>query len=313
MTDPGIDGPSPLRVVLATDGSATAGLAVDLVAAIDWPPGTSVLVVESIESGPALFGGPWPSVALVQADALEAALQEEATATVQAVADRLAGHGLRAEAKVLRGRPAMTIVEAALQAEADLIVLGSKGHGTIESMLLGSTSSEVVDHASVPVLVARRRRLDRVVLAWDGSATADRAAGLVRSWPIFARSTIRVVTIADVEAPSWVGATEAPATEAASAMLEASDTSRALHASLPDEMAAMLTAAGLAATAELRQGDAASEIIAAAAADGADLIVLGSHGRTGLARLTMGSVAAKVLRHAPSSVLIVREAPSGAR
>ncbi|HEY4632549.1 MAG TPA: universal stress protein, partial [Candidatus Limnocylindrales bacterium] len=75
---------------------------------------------------------------------------------------------------------------------------------------------------------------------------------------------------------------------------------------------AELVAAGLEATAERRDGEPAREILAAAVATGADLIVVGTHGRTGLARLAKGSVAGKVLHHASCSVLIVREAPSPA-
>ena len=72
-------------------------------------------------------------------------------------------------------------------------------------------------------------------------------------------------------------------------------------------MTAGLLAAGLSAEADRSEGDAATEILAAAAASDADLIVIGTHGRTGLARLVLGSVARNVLQHATCSVLIVRE------
>ena len=72
-------------------------------------------------------------------------------------------------------------------------------------------------------------------------------------------------------------------------------------------MTAGLRAAGLSAEADRREGDAATEILAAAVVSEADLIVIGSHGRTGLARLVLGSVARNVLQHATCSVLIVHE------
>ncbi len=56
----------------------------------------------------------------------------------------------------------------------------------------------------------------------------------------------------------------------------------------------------------LRDGDAASEIIRFAAEEGSDLIVMGTHGRTGIERLLLGSVAEKVMREAPCSVLVVK-------
>jgi nucleotide-binding universal stress UspA family protein len=55
-----------------------------------------------------------------------------------------------------------------------------------------------------------------------------------------------------------------------------------------------------------REGDPATEIIRFAAESGIDLIVMGTHGRTGLERLLLGSVAEKVMREAPCSVLVVK-------
>ena len=57
----------------------------------------------------------------------------------------------------------------------------------------------------------------------------------------------------------------------------------------------------------LLEGDPAREIVRAAEEENAELIVVGTHGRTGLARLLMGSVAEQVVRHAPCPVLIVKD------
>lgn len=54
------------------------------------------------------------------------------------------------------------------------------------------------------------------------------------------------------------------------------------------------------------EGDPAAEIVRHAAAAGADVIVLGTHGRTGADRLLMGSVAERVMRDAPCSVMVVK-------
>jgi nucleotide-binding universal stress UspA family protein len=79
------------------------------------------------------------------------------------------------------------------------------------------------------------------------------------------------------------------------------------HARLAAESVAALTAAGREATARTSTGDAAAEIIAAAGEWKADLIVLGSRGRTGLTRLLLGSVARNVLHGSEASVLVVHE------
>lgn len=310
---PPADGPR--RILVAIDGSPAADLAVELVAGLAWPPGTSIRVLEAVDLGPGLFGGPWPSLALTQADELEGALRADAGREVRAASERLEASGRTVTTTVVAGRPATAIVDEAGAVPADLVVLGSRGHGTITAMLLGSVSSEVIDHAPAPVLVARGGVIRRVVLAWDGSTSAEDAATAVRTWRIFSGVDVRVVTVADVGIPWWAGFSDpgAPgAGDTAGVILEAADAARAVAAQLANDMVGSLQAAGRAATADPREGDAAAGIIDAANEVGADLVVIGTHGRTGLARLALGSVAANVLRHAHCSVLVVRASRAGA-
>jgi nucleotide-binding universal stress UspA family protein len=298
-----------MRVLLAIDGSESAGLAVDLVADIAWPTGSEIVVAEAVETGAGIFGGPWPGLAIVSADQIETDLSAQAHRIVDQVRARLERPGLDVKAVVLRGRPATAIVDRARAMRADLIVVGSRGHGTIESMLLGSVSAEVVDHAPAPILVARGRGIGRIVLAWDGSSCATRAADLLRTWPIFAGSKVRVISVADVEFPWWTGFPEAGSPELMPTYVDAADASRRQHDELVRDMTAQLERSGFAAEADRRDGDAATEILAAATASRADLIVMGTRGRTGLTRLILGSVARNVLQHAKCSVLVVREGP----
>ena len=295
-----------MRVLVAIDGSAGAGLAIDLTANIAWPVGTTVRVVEAVEMPAALFGGPWPAFVMVEADAIEADLRAEAARNVVEGRTRLERPGLSVESTDLRGRAATAIIEEAKAMAADLIVVGSRGHGTIESMLLGSVSAEVIDHSPVPVLVARCPGIDRVVLAWDGSSCASRAANLLLSWPFFAGSVVRVVAVADIGVPWWTGLPEMGSPEMMPMYVDAANATRRERDQLAREMTAELQAARLVVETDHREGDAATGILAAASSSNADLIVMGTHGRTGLARLILGSVARNVLHHASCSVLVVR-------
>jgi nucleotide-binding universal stress UspA family protein len=295
------------RLLVATDGSPSADVAVELVARTTWAEPTTVRIVEAIDTLPALFGTLWPTVAIMESDTIDAEIGAAAGETLARVRDRLTRPGVDVDAEVLRGRPATAIVDAADAFAADLIVMGSRGHGTIASMVLGSVSGEVVDHASVPVLVARRPRIARVVLAWDGSSCGRAAADIVRTWPVFRESSVRVVSVAEVEVPWWSGVVVDTAPDLVPALLDAAKALREEHDALARAMANDLRAAGLRADAELRAGDPATGILAAAQAIDADLIVLGTHGRTGPARLVLGSVARNVVRHATCSVLVARE------
>ena len=300
-------GASGMEVLVATDGSEASAIGVELVAALDWPAGTHLLVGEAVDVGPGLFGGPWPAIAAAEEATIEAELRTVARQTVAEAAGTLAGPGRRVETEILTGRPASAIVERARSMHADLIVLGSRGHGTIDGMLMGSVSAEVIDHARVPVLVARGRKIERIVLGWDGSAGAARAADLLCSWPIFARTSVRVVSVSDWMAPWWTGFPQPGSPELVAIYEDALRDSRERHDRLAAEMAATLRSRGIDAQPQRREGDAAAQLLAAATADRADLIVLGTHGRTGLSRLVLGSVARNVVWHAPCSVLVTRE------
>ena len=93
---------------------------------------------------------------------------------------------------------------------------------------------------------------------------------------------------------------------AAEAYHVAAEPSRQQHEEMAQQMAEQLHAAGLDASAVSREGDPAECLVAYAKAHEADLIVVGTRGRTGLRRLLMGSVARNVLLHAHCSVLLAR-------
>ena len=78
------------------------------------------------------------------------------------------------------------------------------------------------------------------------------------------------------------------------------------HKEVAQKAAKVLTDAGFKATARMELGDPRSVLIEAARREKADLLVIGSHGRSGMAKLLLGSVASHVIGHAPCSVLVVK-------
>jgi len=78
------------------------------------------------------------------------------------------------------------------------------------------------------------------------------------------------------------------------------------HQVIADRGVEVLRAAGFDATARVGHGDPRESIVDVARAEHADLVVVGSHGRTGLAKLVLGSTATHVVTHAPCDVLVVR-------
>lgn len=294
-----------MRVLVAYDGSAGADRAVALAEAITWPDGSVLRVVSVIEPTVMPIAGPWDHGAAFVPD-LDAATTAYADSTMLAVVERLRASGASVEGVVLAGRAASAIIDDALEFRADLVIVGSRGHGTIASLLMGSVSSEVVDHASCPVLVARDAMMSRVVFATDGSPSSQAAEAVLARWPIFAGVPMSVVSVADVVHPWTIGIAPTMYEQAADAYAAELREAKDDHQRTAAEAAARLRERGRLAEAEVRDGNPASQIVALAAERGADLIVLGSRGRTGLSRLVLGSVARNVLSGSTTSVLIVR-------
>ncbi len=300
-----------MRILLAIDGSACSDRARDLVAATAWPEDTTIRVVAALEHGPALFGVPWLAVTPVDSNEIEAEMAADLEKTLDAAEARLQAPGRIVVREVLRGRPASAIVNDAHRFRADLVVVGSRGHGQLESMLLGSTSAEIVDHAPCPVLVARTGSIARLVVAEDGSVGAREAVDFLARWPVWRGCPTTVLSIVDVPIPIDTGVAPGMYGEMLDTYTHAHHDSARLHERLAHSTAELLAESGLATVPETRDGDAATTIVRVAEDRHADLIVMGTRGRTGLTRIILGSVARNVLLHAHCSVLIAREHTHG--
>ena len=292
-----------MRVLLAVDGTPQSAVAHGLVRSIRWPDGTQIEILRAQEPLPTIVQFSERTMEII-----ERALDQDAEAHMHSDVRELEAPGRDVVARSVHGRPAWAIVDEAIRMRADLVVLGSRGQGAIATMLLGSVAAEVVDGAPCPVLVARSPKLKRMTLADDGSPDAARAADLIREWPIFDGVDLRVVSVAPVVG---VPVTDGPfGPDVAEKMIAATEALRVEHERVARSRAEALSAGGRRAQSEVRSGGAAAEIVASAAEHDVDLVVVGSRGRTGLARMVLGSVARDVLAHAPCSVLVVRRPSS---
>ena len=298
-----------MRILLAVDGSVSSDHATQLVNSLALPDGSVIRAVAVQEPTLDALGMTWLGAG---DEGVVPDLDESLSAThfrdAVAVAERtLARPGRTVEGFLLKGRPGSQIVDEAKAFEADLVVVGSRGHGTIATMVLGSTASEVVDHAPCPVLVARGDRLGRVAFADDGSPSARTAEEVLGRWPIFDGVDLRVVGVAEVAVPMAAGFTAGLYDQVMASYTQSVDAARKERRDEVAATAARLATSGRTVKAELLEGDPAHTLIEYARTDAIGTMVLGTHGRTGFARLVLGSVARNVLLHVACSVLVVRE------
>jgi nucleotide-binding universal stress UspA family protein len=213
------------------------------------------------------------------------------------------------------GEPAEEIVDLARCASVDMVAMATHGQTGLRHLLMGSVAEEVLRELSIPVLLMRptertedqapprppARRLTAVV-PLDGSPIAEQAldcaAELASSIDVrlvlaAIEPTVGDVGLAEVGViPYWVLADHEAAILRLNEYLKQTAT-RLMHQGLKVET-------------RLAEGSPADEILHISAAEHADLIIMTTRGRSGMERLLMGSVAAKVLQNADVPVLLAR-------
>ena len=206
----------------------------------------------------------------------------------------------RVTTKLVSGQPWQRIVELAEVDTGELMVIGTHGRSGVARVLLGSVAEKVVRHAPCSVLVVHphddAKPFLRVLCPLDASdaadGTASRAAELVEPGGVLA--LLHVVEL-------WSSYFEAPQA------IELVDELRARAAGTLDAHADRLRATTtMPVTTRVLAGNPGAETLLLLDKEPFDLVVMGSHGRTGIKRLVLGSVAEKIVRHAPCPVLVVR-------
>jgi nucleotide-binding universal stress UspA family protein len=146
---------------------------------------------------------------------------------------------------------------------------------------------------------------ETIVVALDGSECANRALDVAVGLAANEGAKLRICSVVD---PIVVAGTAPPSPAADLALAEMEREARRL---VKDAVAAA-KAAGVEASGDMRLGVPYEEILRYAKAAGGDAIVVGTHGRTGVRRFFMGSVAESVLREARCPVIVVKEAAKAA-
>jgi SulP family sulfate permease len=224
------------------------------------------------------------------ADQIPAPVLTRARAHLDEVEREAAAAGVACDTDVIHTslRLYQEIVNQAEKMNADLIVMGRGGRRGLARVRLGQATAKVIGHAHCSVLVVPRNteiKGQRFVLATDGSVYADAATALAGS---FAKILGAPVSVLSVMLPSQSAQRHEEARAAA------------------DRAAAFLASHGIDAEAVVTPGRPDEVIVETTATRKADLIVVGSHGRTGLERTMLGSVSERVIDTASTAILVAK-------
>ena len=138
------------QILVATDGSPNGGYALEQALELAKACAAKLVVVYVRHAARPVLGEPFYQRSVT-------AESRHACETSALALGRAEAAGVEADVEVLEGNPAERILELARLRDVDLIVVGSRGLGTMAGLLLGSVSREVVHRADRPVLVAARR------------------------------------------------------------------------------------------------------------------------------------------------------------
>ena len=268
------------RILLATDGSEYCEGAIRVATALARRDHAKLII-----AGIAVYN---PEYASTVPGIEQAALEQARRNVAVAVA---AAHDIEHEVVVSEAEdPYRGIVDAAAEYQADVIVMGRRGKRGLARSMVGDATARVIGHAPCNVLVVPRGGqlgAHGILVATDGSRYSDAAA----------------------QAAGKLAAASGMPLAVVSAVLPSHNDQRRHEAvAAVERVKSILADQAVAISGVVAEGRPDQVILDQGRKAGADLIVVGTHGRTGLDRLFMGSIAERVIGFAECPVLAVKAA-----
>ncbi|NOS72604.1 MAG: universal stress protein [Verrucomicrobia bacterium] len=293
--------PNIQTILATTDFSDESRSGVSYAVALGEQLGATIALLHVIEPPSRLSGV--ESVVLARKDS-------EVMAFARAKLATLAKHESKGDVAVTSsvrlGKPFHEINTAARESTADVIVIATHGYTGVEHVLLGSTAERVVRHAPCSVLTVPARigkgppfRLKKILVPMDFSDLSKGALPLATFLAAQFKAEVVLLHVVEKFPIDYLLGRELTSHTIVPLMKQA-------EADLARAAADLARSFGIKISAAVREGKPHEEICEAAKALAVDLIVLTTHGYTGLKYVWLGSIAERVVRHAPCPVLVVR-------
>ena len=287
-----------MNVLVATDGSKYGRWGLNWVAKLPLVEQPRVTVLHVLDI--AALRAPFLSQPVMAG--IDRYIQEEiqrmearSARALKEAKQQLAALKLKGTARKEQGAIAPTILKRAPKRDG-LLVVGSQGLDALDRFMLGSVSTNLIHHATCPVLVVKNEAvpLRRITLATDGSdASAKALAFMLRKFqPVSSTGKGGRVPI-HVSVVHVMPFIKYPELKAAGRRLV-------------EQSVRKLVKAGFTAEAVGQLGKPAEEIMKVATKHHTDLIVMGAKGLGAIARFLLGSISTRVVHHSSCSVLVVR-------
>ena len=301
---PGIPTTNLQSVVAATDLSDNAATALRWAAAIAGDHRAHLHILNASN----LAG--WATDYLEIDAQIPSQIQDATHQKLEETASPLRQLGLTVTCEVRAGEPCEVILNTAEGRQADLIVVGARGQRGLDYLLLGSTAQRVVQRANCPVLTVhpqdaeKERPIRRILVATDFSAEADSALLASLDLSSAVSTDTQVILLHAFLVPYDLLSTDGYVSS--SSGLQQWQTAQVEVEQRLESRARSLREAGYGVETIGLEGYPPEVIIDKARQSVVDLIAMGTHGRTGLKHVLLGSTAERVIHRAPCPVLTVR-------
>jgi nucleotide-binding universal stress UspA family protein len=312
------------QILVPLDGSALAESILPHAATLARLTGSSLTLMRAVPVPvmiEAIGGAVAPSSSTWQAWEAEMA---DARDYLADIARCLQHDGFSVQTELIDAPAATAILSYASQNSGVIaIAMATHGRSGLKRWVFGSVTEKVLHAATKPLLLARPQSAERatavryvpeeptayhtIVVPMDGSPVAEHALGWAQGLATASGAELVLVSVASTEEPelSRPHRRSDPASSTATLGIRQAPLSLRQSCYLP-EMVKRLEATGLTVRGEFTHGHPAEKILQLSNQANADLIVMATHGRSGLQRMWLGSVALKVVQGSAGPVLLVR-------
>jgi hypothetical protein len=265
------------KLLLSTDGSEFSEDAVRESINLAKTCGSKLYTVSVIEVNPEF---------MALAPQIVEKFEKETRVHLESIKTRASKEGVDCEIIAHEGEePFQYIVDEAAKKQVEMIIMGRHGRTGLKKLMMGSVTAKVIGHAPCKVLIvpkAAKVTYKNIIIATDGSKYSEAASREAISIAKRTRSDLIVLSVASKNA-------NLPAAKKS-----------------VDKIKENAEREGIKVKTLTPRGTPYEVIVKTAKEKDADVIVVGSHGRTGIERLLMGSVTERVIGHAECPVLVVK-------
>ncbi|MEA3338035.1 MAG: universal stress protein [Chloroflexota bacterium] len=288
------------KVVVSLDGSEFGEYALPMAQAVCEVTGASLVLVSVIPVKGLLRVLPNSPGGEMESG------QAERETYLSQVAGKMQSAGIETEYYVAVGPVAEAINTVTRETDADMLIMSTHGRSGMDRFLIGSVANAVVQLATAPIMLLRpddempptTLEMDEVLVTLDGSSYSERVLPYAKTLADAIDGEIILLTVPQVPEPEMYGAHY-------DAVKELRDIAEVNAQRYLDSVAHNLRQDGANVRAIVTGSRPATTIVETAEAEGADLIMLATHGRGGMDRLVVGSVADRVVHHTNCPVFLV--------